>query len=183
MHVFPIRTYPWRAFAVISGALTGTPLALIALALVFVNTLPTWLFIFAVAVAVGFLLSVNVALVVLALYVATRNEVTIREGTMHLKGGEFHERVPLDSVIEARIVDPARETALRGLRRRNGMTLPGFRVGWYQARDDRKVFVIRAGQRQAVYVRTRIRFDVLLGVTEAKELAERLVANTADDRD
>lgn len=187
MHVFPIKTYPWRAFAVAAALLTGLPVLAIALALLSAAVLPGWLLILIVAIASTFILAMNLALIVLALFVATRNEITIRQGTMHLKGGEFHERVPLDSVVEARVIELAGEPALAGLVRRNGITLPGFRVGWYQARQSpdpgRKIFVIRAAQARAVFVRTNIRFDVLLGVDEPEALAQRLLSNTADDRD
>lgn len=187
MHVFPIKTYPWRAFIAAALALTGLPLLAIALALYCATALPGWLMIFIVAVGSGLILAVNLSLIVLTLFVATRNEITIRQGTMHLKGGEFHERVPLDSVVEARVVELADEPALAGLAQRNGITLPGFRVGWYQARHSvdgqRKLFVIRAAQARAVLVRTNIRFDALLGVDEPEALAQRLLSNAADDRD
>lgn len=186
MHVFPIKTYPWRAFIVAALVLTGLPLLVIAAALYCAAALPSWAMIFLVAVGSGLILAVNLALIVVILFVATRNEITIRKGTMHLKGGEFHERVPLDSVVEARVVELADDPALAGLTQRNGITLPGFRVGWYQARrspnGERKIFVIRAAQARAVLVRTNIRFDVLLGVDEPEALAQRLVSNTADDR-
>jgi len=187
MHVFPIRTYPWRALLAITLTTTVLPLLVIAAALFYAALLPNWLVIMAVAIGCGCILAVNIALVVMALFVATRNEITIRGGTMHLKGGEFHERVPLDSVLAARVVEYAAEPSLTGLAVRNGITLPGFRVGWYQARratdPKRKVFVIRAAQARAVYVTTNIRFDVLLGVDEPEALAQRLLSNTPDDRD
>ena len=187
MHVFPIRTYPWRALIVAALGLTGLPLAAIVLALIYTQALPNWLFISLIAMGSAMILAVNLALIVLTLFVATRNEITIRKGTMHLKGGEFHERVPLDAVEHACVVDIAQEPELAGLSLRNGITLPGFRVGWYQARGatdpTRKLFVIRAARARAVHVRTRIRFDVLLGVDEPEALAQRLLSNTVDDRD
>lgn len=175
MQVFPITTYPWRAFAAITAASVALPLIVAALALMFSDALPNWLFILAVASAIGFVLSVNVALTALALYVATRNEVTIRNGTMHLKGGEFHERVPLASVVRAEVVDLREQPQLARAKRRNGITLPGFRVGWFESADADWLFVLRAAHRQVLYVETDIGFSVLLGVQEPERLAARLL--------
>ncbi|HET7312997.1 hypothetical protein [Salinisphaera sp.] len=179
MHVFPIRTLPWRAFAVAVGALCLAPIAVIVVVLALSDLLPGWFVIAVVAILLGFMLACQIALVALALYITTRNEITLRGGTMHLKGGEFHERVPLDSVMSVQRLD-------RGppLTWRNGIALPGFRVGWYQRNDnDRFVFVIRAAHAPMLYVRTNMRFDVLLGVDDPAALGQRLLANRATDRD
>ncbi len=183
MHVFPIRTYPWRAFVVLTVVTILLPLAIAAAALIYSALLPNWLLILMLSVALAWLLSINVALIALALYVATRNEITIRGGTMHLKGGEFHERVPLDSVVNADIVDLARQPRLARARKRNGISLPGFRVGWFETSDQRKLFVLRSSGRSLLHVTTDIRFDVLLGVEDAAALRQRLLSNQPDDRD
>ncbi|MES1924662.1 hypothetical protein [Salinisphaera sp. T31B1] len=183
MHVFPITTYPWRALAAASALTIGLPLLIAAAALIGSAALPDWLFILALATALAWLLAVNFALVVLALYVATRNEITIRGGTMHLKGGEFHERVPLEAVVDARVVDVADRPDLARARRRNGIALPGFRVGWFETADGRKLFVLRAAGARLLHVTTDIRFDVLLGVDEPEALGQRLLSNRCEDRD
>lgn len=183
MHVFPIKTVPWRAFAVVVGTLTVAPIILIGLVIAFAALMPGWLTVLLLALLIGFMLAMQIALVVLALYAATRNEVTLRGGTMHLKGGEFHERVPLDSVMRVQQIASADDPAMPRLKWRNGVALPGFRVGWYQRPDERFVFVIRASRAPMLYVGTNIRFDVLLGVDEAPALGQRLLANRDCDRD
>lgn len=182
MQVFPITTFPWRSFVAVSVITIALPLTVIALALAFSGVLPGWLVILATATAIGLLLSVNAALTALALYVATRNEVTIRDGTMHLKGGEFHERVPLEAVVQAAVIDLRTRPDLAGARRRNGITLPGFRVGWFETDDARWLFVLRAAQRRLLYVETDINFSVLLGVQAPEQLAARLLRNSDEDR-
>jgi len=183
MHVFPIKTYPWRAFAVLSLTMIALPIAIAAAVLVCASLVPNWLFILSLVCVLAWLLSLNLALVALTLFVATRNEITIRGGTMHLKGGEFHERVPLDSVVGAEIVDLGHEPRLASARKRNGITLPAFRVGWFETEEGRKLFVLRASSRSLLHVTTDIRFDVLLGVEDASALRQHLLSNQAADRD
>lgn len=178
MHVFPIRTLPWRALAVAVGALCLAPIAVIVIVLALASALPGWLVITLVAVMLGFMLACQIALIVLALFIATRNEITLRGGTLHLKGGEFHERVPLDNVMSVARLDRAPT-----LKWRNGIILPGFSVGWHQRADERFVFVIRAARAPLLDVRTNLRFDVLLGVDDPTALGQRLLANRSTDRD
>jgi len=183
MHVFPIKTYPWRALAIVGAVSLGLPIAVAAATLIVADRLADWLVILVVACALAWLFAINLALLALTLFVATRNEITIRGGTMHLKGGEFHERVPLDSVVAAEVIELNRHHRLARARRRNGITLPGFRVGWFETDTARKLFVLRAASRQALHVTTDIRFDVLLGVDDAETLRDRLLSNTPEDRD
>lgn len=179
MHVFPIRTLPWQAFITAVCALCIAPVVVAVAAFALMPVLPAWLVVTIVALMLGIVLASQIALIALALYVATRNEVTLRGGTMHLKGGEFHERVPLDNVQSVQCID-----RLPALIWRNGIAVPGFRVGWYQQRgDDRFVFVIRAAGAPLLLVRTTLRFDVLLGVDDPAALGQRLLANRAEDRD
>lgn len=183
MRVFPIRTLPWRAFFAAFALFTLVPLAAVGLALWAFPSHSGALFILIVAGAVGFMLAVQIGLMAMLLFVATRNEITLRGGTMHLKGGEFHERVPLDHVVAAEVVSPQSADGLSGLKWRNGITLPGFRVGWYQRRSGRFVFVLTTSRARLLHVQTDIRFDVLLGVDDPEALAAHLLSNQPDDRD
>lgn len=177
MILFPIRTYPWRALVVLAGATVALPLVLIALALAFADVLPSWLFILGVAVGVGLLLAINAALTCLAVYIATRNEVTVRDATLHLKGGAFHERVPLDSITDLAVIDLAERPDLLRARRENGITLPGFRLGWFKTRRDERLFVIAGGnKRRALYLRSSRAFSVLLAVDQPDAVANTLTA-------
>ena len=187
MHVFPMRTLPWRAFFAGFGLLTLAPIGVIAAALYAGPALAGWLFVLIVATAAGLMLAVQIGLMAMVLFVATRNEITLRGGTLHLKGGEFHERVPLETVVGAERVAAHSAAGLTGLKWRNGITLPGFRVGWYQRRRGpsagRFVFVLATRASPLLHVTTNNRFDVLLGVDEPEALAERLLRNAPDDRD
>jgi hypothetical protein len=174
MIVFPVTSYPWRSFLSIALLTVGVPLAVVALALFFAHAIPSWLLIFALAVALGFLLSLTVALLAVLLYVATRNEVSLREGTLHLKGGSFHQRVELPAITGARIVDLNTERELQPCQRENGVRLPGYRVGWFRLRDGAWTFVLLAAGRRAVYVTTTKGFSVLLGVKKPARLLNRL---------
>lgn len=183
MHVFPMRTLPWRALFAALALFTVLPIAAVALALALAPVMAGWLFVLIVATALGLMLAVQIGLMAALLFVATRNEITLRGGTMHLKGGEFHERVPLDTVVAATVVRTSANDGLKGLKWRNGITLPGFRVGWYQRRGGRFVFVLATRVSPLLHVVTDNRFDVLLGVDDPTALAERLLANRPEDRD
>ena len=167
----------------VSAVGLGLPVIIAAAALAFAHLLASWLVILVVACALAWVFAINLALLALTLFVATRNEITIRGGTMHLKGGEFHERVPLDTVVAATVVAASANDGLKGLKWRNGITLPGFRVGWYQRRGGRFVFVLATRASPLLHVVTDNRFDVLLGVDDPTALAERLLANRPEDRD
>ena len=162
---------------------TVLPIAAVAIALLIAPVLAGWLFVLIVATALGLMLAVQIGLMAALLFVATRNEITLRGGTMHLKGGEFHERVPLDTVVAATVVQARSSDGLKGLKWRNGITLPGFRVGWYQRGRGRFVFVLASHASPLLHVVTNNRFDVLLGVDDPAALAERLLANRPEDRD
>ncbi|NNC23855.1 hypothetical protein HKX42_08405 [Salinisphaera sp. USBA-960] len=177
MILFPIKTYPWRAFVVLASATVALPVALIGLMLALAAVIPSWLSTLGIAVGIGLLLSINAALTVLAVYITTRNEVTIRDATLHLKGGAFHERVPLDSIIDSRVVSLTNNRYLAHARRENGITLPGFRLGWFRTCYDELVFVI-AGSRcqRGVHLRSSRAFSVLLAADNPEALKAALDA-------
>jgi hypothetical protein len=174
MIVFPVTSYPWRSFLSIALLTVGVPLAVVALTLFFAHAMPSWLLIFALSVALGFLLSLTVGLLAVLLYVATRNEVSLRDGTLHLKGGSFHQRVELPAITGARLVDLNTDRALQPRKRENGSRLPGYRVGWFRLRDGDWTFVLLAARRQAVYITTTKGFSVLLGVKKPERLLDHL---------
>jgi hypothetical protein len=174
MLVFPVTSYPWRAFAALIALTVILPLVVVAIALALAQTMPGWLFVFLVAVALGFMLSVSVGLSALLIYVATRNEITLRDGTIHLKGGSYHERVPLAAITGARIVNLARDRAVAPATRENGMRLPGYQVGWYTLRDGTWAFVLRSARTRAVYIETNREFAALLGVRQPERLLAQI---------
>ena len=175
MLVFPVKSYPWRTLTVTIALTIGLPLLIIALMLILAGVVASWLFVLGVATAIGFLLSMNVALMVLTVYVATRNEITVRNATLHLKTSEFHERVPLESIQAVEVIDLDARARLARLKRRNGVMLPGFRAGWFHDREE-LVFVLRTTQRRLLYIQTDRGFNVLLGLQDPAAVAATLRA-------
>lgn len=174
MQEFPVTSYPWRAFAALVSTITVLPLVIIGMMLAFFGAVPGWVTVLALAVAIGFLLSITVAFSALLVFVLTRNEITLRNGTLHLKGGGFHERVEVDAISDIRTVDLTATPALTPGKCENGVRLPGFRVGWFRLGDGSRAFVLLAGGRQAVYIQSRQGIAVLLGVRDSMALLATL---------
>lgn len=178
MLVFPVTSYPWKAFLAIVCLVTVLPLVVVGIVLFFAQAIPGWLLIFVLSVAIGFMLSITVGLTALLVYVTTRNEVTLRSGVLHIKGGSYHQRVTLDRITKIRIVDLGSDKAFAPSVRENGIRLPGYQVGWYTLNNGTRAFVLRTTRNRAVYVETSADFSVLLGVKDPEALFRQL--NLAD---
>jgi len=174
MVVFPVTSYPVKAFLGVVSVTTIVPLFIIAGILALVDAMPGWLLVFSLAVTLGFLLSVTIGLSALLVYVATRNEVSLRNGILHIKGGSYHQRVAMNTITEGRIVNLDRDKDLIPLTRENGLRLPGYRVGWYQLRNHVRAFVLLTARKRAVYLETNNQFAALLGVKKPEKLLEQI---------
>lgn len=174
MQVFRATSYPWLAFLVLVLVLTVAPLLAIGMALAMAQVTPGWVFILALSVAIGFLLSITVAFAALLVFLLAHNEITLRGGTLHIKAGGFHERVPLDAIVASHALDWPMAPAFALARRDNGVWLPGFRVGWYQLGDGSRAFVLLMGRRPAIHIETNQDFCVLLAARDREELLTAL---------
>lgn len=176
MHVFPVAAYPWRAFWLAFSILIAAPLAVVGAALAAAPIIPSWLFIYALVVPLGFMLSLLIALTALLLYSVTRNEITLRKGTLHLKGGAFHERIELTAITYAEIIDIEHNKERAPVMRENGLGLPGFQIGWFTLANGACAFVMRSGGKRMVYIETSQDFRVLLGVKNPEKLLAQIQA-------
>lgn len=170
MDVFVVTSYPWRAFWASISIATLLPLTVVGVTLAAADIIPGWLYVFALAVPLGFMFAVSLALIAVLLYSISRNEITSRKGTIHLKGGGFHERVELATITRAEVVDIAKNKALAPAKRENGLRLPGFQVGWCTLTDGTHAFVMRTLRKRMVFIETDQNFRVLLAVKDPERL-------------
>jgi hypothetical protein len=178
MTVFPLTSFPWKAFLGVSAITVVLPLAVIAGVLFSAQAMPNWALIFVLSVSIGFMLSVTLGLSAFLVYVLTRNEVSIRDGSVHIKAGFFHQRVKLPEIGAPRVVDLRAERDMAPDTRRNGVRLPGFQVGWFTLKNRARAFVLLTGRERVVHVPTTKGFSLLLSLKEPELFLEQLHAPT-----
>lgn len=76
----------------------------------------------------------------------------------------------------ARPVDLGERPEYRPMLRTNGMSLPGFRSGWYRLRNGNRALVATAGGARVLWVPTRNGHDLVLEAVDPRTLLERLRA-------
>jgi hypothetical protein len=75
---------------------------------------------------------------------------------------------------KARVIDLGEHPETRPLFKSNGYALPGFRSGWFRARDFSRLFVATAGGSRLLRIPTRLGYALLLQAVDAKLLLERM---------
>lgn len=174
MNVYPLSAFPWMAFL---AAIFGTaivPLSIIGVVLAAAQAMPNWLIIFVLSITLGFMLSVTLGLSALLVYLLTRNEVAIRDGKLHIKAGFFHQRVNLTEITDPRITNLGMEKDILPLKRRNGLHLPGYQVGWFTLNNKARAFVLLTARNPVVYLSTTKGFSLLLSLKEPEAFLEQL---------
>jgi hypothetical protein len=79
----------------------------------------------------------------------------------------------------ARVIDLDEHPESRPLLKTNGYALPGFRSGWFRARDFSRMFVAAAGGSRLLRIPTRLGYALLLQPGDPKALLERMRAFSA----
>ena len=77
---------------------------------------------------------------------------------------------------QAREVDLDERPEYRPMLRTNGMSLPGFRSGWYRLRNGDRALVATAGGRRVLWLPTRKGHDLVLEAADPRALLERMRA-------
>lgn len=176
MTVYPLSSFPWMAFL---AAIFGTaivPLSIIGMVLASAQAMPNWLIIFVLSITLGFMLSVTLGLSALLVYLLTRNEVAIRDGKLHIKAGFFHQRVNVDEIVQPRITNLGLEKDMLPLKRRNGLRLPGYQVGWFTLNNKTRAFVLLTTRNPVIYLPTKKGFSLLLSLKEPETFLEQLTS-------
>lgn len=75
---------------------------------------------------------------------------------------------------DARVVSLAERTELRPSLKSNGMSLPGFRSGWFRSRHLKKMLVATAGGDRVLWLPTTRDFDLLLQPRNPRAALEAL---------
>lgn len=75
---------------------------------------------------------------------------------------------------QARVVELGERPEYRPMLRTNGMSLPGFRSGWYRLRNGNRALVATAGGTRLLRVPTRAGHDLVLEAGNAQVLLDRL---------
>jgi Bacterial PH domain len=92
----------------------------------------------------------------------TRVEVSSRR--LYIKADVFRKTIPMSDlqVSLARVVDLDQEPGLGPWIKIYGVSLPGYRSGWFRLRDRETALLVLKGTKRAVYIPTTRGYAVLL---------------------
>lgn len=127
-----------------------------------------------IALAVVF---VVIALVAVVMFLGMkRREVALRGDTLAIKAALFGHRVAVSALDldKARIIDLRERTDLKPTLRTFGMTLPGYRAGWFRTRDGRKGFCLLTTPRNVAWLPSHDGAVVMLSLERPQALLQRL---------
>jgi hypothetical protein len=98
------------------------------------------------------------------------------DGGLVLHGDLYGRTIPRAAIVESgvRVVDLAREPALRPIRRTLGTAIPGYRSGWFQLANGEKALLYVTDERRVVYVPTTAGYSLLLSPTDPEGLTGTL---------
>lgn len=100
--------------------------------------------------------------------------IKLLDDHMKIGGGVYSVSVPYADIHSDRIAFAGDGQALpKLLVRTNGIGLPGIAMGWFHT-DKRKVFAVFTGLGNAVYIPTRLDYDILVSPDRARDLVEVL---------
>jgi hypothetical protein len=105
----------------------------------------------------------------LKVYVQSNGQsVALSQNDLTLKVPLFGRVIPLSDIraSKVRIADLSVEKELRGKRRTAGITLPGYRVGWYKLHTGEKALLAVVNSDQAVYIPTTKGYSVLVSLKD-----------------
>lgn len=120
---------------------------------------------------------VVVALVAVALFLGLkRREVALRGDTLAIKAALFGHRVAVSALDldKARVIDLRERTELKPTFRTFGMSLPGYRAGWFRTRDGRKGFCLLTTPRPVAWLPSHDGAVVMLSLERPQALLQRL---------
>lgn len=105
-----------------------------------------------------------------------RHRVGIDGGAIEVATTFYRRRFALAGLdlAAARVVDLGERPEYRPMLRTNGMSLPGFRSGWYRLRNGHRALVATAGGQRLLWIPTAAGHDLVLEPADPRALLERL---------
>ncbi|MDV3470011.1 hypothetical protein RZA67_14905 [Stenotrophomonas sp. C3(2023)] len=104
---------------------------------------------------------------------ASRSQVQVRDGVLHVRAGFWRAQAPLADVQ----FDPVPTRRLP--RRTNGMSADGVRAGWFEAVDGTRTFALARGE-DRMTLRSGAGFDITLDPDTYRRLRDCLQADDPD---
>ncbi|WP_160170681.1 PH domain-containing protein [Luteimonas huabeiensis] len=131
-------------------------------------------------IIVAVLIALGVAAPLLTYWQARTARLQFEVGSLVIGGGAYRAEVPYDAILlEGIVVGAAPQTSLT--LRTNGIGWPGFGLGWFRNAAGERVFaLVRSGD--AVYVPTRLDFDVVLTTEDADAFVDELRTRVGQQR-
>jgi hypothetical protein len=113
-----------------------------------------------------------------------RQQLRLDAVGMELATTWYTRRLPWSDLdlSNARVIDIDEHPESRPLLKSNGYALPGFRSGWFRARDFSRQFVATAGGSRLLRIPTRLGYTLLLQAVDPKRLLERMRELSASDQ-
>jgi hypothetical protein len=101
----------------------------------------------------------------------------ITDQGLRLRGGVYRKFIPKDSIIKnkVRLLNINVEKEFRPVRRTRGLTLPGYREGWFKLSNNEKALLYLSDWSKVVYVPTKDGRSVLISPENANELYRRIL--------
>ena len=105
-----------------------------------------------------------------------RHRIALDASALEVTTSFYRRRVALGDlrIDQARVADLDERTELRPALKTNGTGLPGFKSGWFRLRNGNKALVATVGGRRALWLPTRLGYDLLLEPVRPQALLDRL---------
>jgi hypothetical protein len=96
---------------------------------------------------------------------------------LRLSGGIYRKFIPKNSIIKngVKLININIEKEFRPVRRSRGMSLPGYREGWYRLSNQEKALLYLSDWSKVVYVPTKNGHSILISPKNAEELLKRIL--------
>ena len=107
---------------------------------------------------------------------AHRHRLQLDAGGLEITTTFYRQKLALSELqLEAaRVISIDEHPELKPILKTNGMTLPGFRSGWFRSRTFKKLFVATAGGEQLLWLPTNLGHALLLQPRQPRVLLQRL---------
>ena len=100
----------------------------------------------------------------------------VRSNEIAISGSVYGRTLPRQALElqRARVVDLSSEPSLTPVRRRNGIGLADYQVGWFRLRDGQKALCFLTRRNSVLYLPTKQGFALLLSTSEPEQVLAAL---------
>ena len=97
---------------------------------------------------------------------------TLTDQGLRIRGGLYGRFIPRDALMGegARVLNLNLEEAYRPRMKINGITLPGYREGWFKLRNGEKALLFVTDWSKVAYVPTREGYSLILSTSQPESL-------------